>query len=157
MATQYGNFPAWQRSNRVQDWANLILAIWLFISPWVLQFGGGLAAGPAGTANGPLVETSHAAWDAWVLGVIVFLIALSAIGRMEAWQEYINMVLGAWIFVAPWALGFTPLGRASWNHWIVGALIFLISLWSLSMARPERVATTIATPVNRSPRDPLTR
>ena len=56
---------------------------------------------------------------------------------MEAWQEYINMVLGAWTFVAPWALGFTPLGRASWDHWIVGVLIFLISLWSLSAARPE--------------------
>jgi hypothetical protein len=138
MATQYGSFPVWQRSNRVQDWANLILAIWLFISPWVLQFG----AAPAGAANAPLVEASHAAWDAWVLGIIVFLVALSAIGRMEAWQEYINMVLGAWIFVAPWALGFTPLGRASWDHWIVGALIFLISLWSLSMARPQRVATT---------------
>lgn len=157
MATQYGSFPVWNRSNRVQDWANLILAIWLFISPWVLRFGAGLAAGTAGAANGPLVEANHAAWNAWVLGIIVFLVALSAIGRMEAWQEYINMVLGAWIFVAPWALGFSPLGRASWDHWIVGALIFLISLWSLSMARPGTVATTAAPPFNRPPRDPLTR
>jgi len=153
MATQYGSFPVWNRSNRVQDWANLILAIWLFISPWVLRFG----ADQAGAANGPVVEVSHAAWNAWVLGIIVFLVALSAIGRMEAWQEYINMVLGAWIFIAPWALGFTPLGRASWDHWIVGALIFLISLWSLSMARPEPVATSTAPPLNRQPRDPLPR
>ncbi len=150
MATQYGSFPVWHRSNRVQDWANLILAIWLFISPWVLRFG-------AAAANGPPPEISHAAWNAWVLGVIVFLVAVSAIGRMEAWQEYITMVLGAWIFVAPWALGFTPLGRASWDHWIVGALIFLISLWSLSTARTEPIATTTVPPVNRGPRDPLTR
>ena len=67
------------------------------------------------------------------------------------------MILGAWIFVAPWALGFTPLGRASWDHWIVGALIFLISLWSLSNVRTEPVATTTVPPVNRGPRDPLTR
>jgi hypothetical protein len=133
----------------------LILAIWLFVSPWVLQFGGSLSAGPAGAANGPLVESSHAAWNAWVLGVIVFLVAISAIGRMEAWQEYICMILGAWIFVAPWALGFTPLGRASWDHWIVGALIFLISLWSLSNARTVRVPTTTVPPVNPPPRNPL--
>ncbi len=155
MAAEYGSFPVWHRSNRVQDWANLVLALWLFISPWVLRFGSGLAPAPAAAANGPLVEVSHAVWDAWVLGVIVFLVALSAIGRMEAWQEYIDMVLGAWIFVAPWALGFTPLGGASWDHWIVGALIFLISLWSLWTARAEPVASTTVPPVNPPPRNPL--
>jgi len=153
MATQYSSYPSWQRSNRVQDWANLILAIWLFISPWVLQFGAGLAPDSAGAAIAPLAEVSRAAWNAWVLGVIVFLVALSAIGRMEAWQEYINMVLGAWIFVAPWVLGFTPLGRASWDHWIVGALVFLIALWSLSAVRDQPVVTTGAPPVS-PPRNP---
>ena len=33
--------PASVGSNRIQDWALVTLAIWLFISPWVLQFGGG--------------------------------------------------------------------------------------------------------------------
>ena len=50
-----------------------------------------------------------------------------------------------------------PVIGLSWDHWIVGALIFLISLWSLSMARSEPVATTTVPPVNRPPRDPLTR
>jgi hypothetical protein len=146
MATQYGSYPAWHRSNRVQDWAILVLAVWLFISPWVLQFGGSLPA--AGAANGPLVEVSRSAWNAWVLGVIACLVALSAIGRVETWQGYINMILGVWIFVAPWALGFTPLWRAGWDHWIVGALIFLIALWSLSSARTEPAATTTTPPRN---------
>jgi hypothetical protein len=30
-------------TNHWQDWMNLILAIWLFISPWVLQFASGAA------------------------------------------------------------------------------------------------------------------
>jgi len=155
MATQYSSYPAWHRSNRVQDWALLVLAVWLFISPWVLQFGGSLAA--VGAANGSLVEVSRAAWNAWVLGVIVFLVALLAVGRMETWQEYINMILGAWIFVAPWALAFTPLWRASWDHWIVGALIFLIALWSLSSARTEPAATTTTPPVDTPPHNPPVR
>jgi hypothetical protein len=156
MATHYSSYPAWHRSNRAQDWANLILAIWLFISPWVLQFGAGPASASAGAAAAPLAEVSRAAWNAWVLGVIVFLVALSALGRMEAWQEYINMVLGAWIFIAPWVLGFTPLGRASWDHWIVGALVFLIALWSLSAVRDRSVASTGVPPVN-PPRNPPVR
>jgi hypothetical protein len=44
------------------EWVNVLAAIWLFISPWVLGFAAGGAA----------------AWNAWVVGVIVFLVALSA-------------------------------------------------------------------------------
>jgi hypothetical protein len=141
MATQYSSTPTWQRNSRAQDWAILILGIWLFISPWALEFA---AANTQDAANGPLAEVTRAAWNAWILGAIVFLVGASAIGRMEAWQEYISMVLGAWIFIAPWVLGFSPLERASWDHWIVGALIFLIALWSLSSPRTQTVTTTAA-------------
>ena len=131
------------RSNRWQDWCNLILAIWLFISPWVLQFGSGAQPAAQGTGGGAIAATSNAAWNAWVLGVIVFLVALSAIGRMEFWQEWINLLLGIWIFIAPWVLGFVNLANASWDHWVVGALIFLISISNLTAAR--RQPTTMDT------------
>jgi hypothetical protein len=138
MATQTYNGPVRvARANNWQDWANLVLAIWLFISPWVLAFGAGGANAPAGGATnaGPV-----AAWDAWVLGVLVFLVALSAIGRMEFWQEWINLLLGIWLFVAPWALGFTQLGGAAWNHWIVGVLVFILAAWNLQTVRNAPVA-----------------
>lgn len=133
------------RSNRWQDWANLILAIWLFISPWVLQFGSGVPTAQPGTTGGAIDAVSNAAWNAWVLAVIVFLVALSAIGRMEFWQEWIALLLGAWIFAAPWALGFIDfnLPKADWDHWIVGALIFVLSIWNMSVARTPRVARGI--------------
>ena len=141
MATPYNSggtvYPT--RSNRWQDWANLILAIWLFISPWVLRFGGGPESSTAAVA----------AWNAWVLAVIVFLVALSAIGRMEFWQEWLTLILGAWIFAAPWALGFTALPAASWDHWFVGAVIFLISLFNLTSGRV--VPTGTVPPGNRMP------
>ncbi|HZS81349.1 MAG TPA: SPW repeat protein [Stellaceae bacterium] len=123
------------RRNRWQDWVNALLAIWLFISPWVLQFGqGGRTAAPgAGAAGGPIDVVGNAAWNAWVLGVIVFLIALSAIGKLAFWQEWINLLLGAWLFASPWALGFLQAApAASWDHWIVGFLVFILSIWSLT-------------------------
>lgn len=149
MATYYNSgYLATQRSNRVQDWANLILAIWLFISPWVLQFGAG--------ANGePVNAVSTAAWNAWVMGVLIFLVALSAIGRMELWQEWLSLIFGAWVFVSPWALGYTNLPAASWDQWIVGALVFLIALWSLGTMRTQTVTTTTTgTPTTRPPGSP---
>jgi SPW repeat len=152
MATQYGGYTLQGRTNRWQNWANLILAIWLFISPWVLQFGGAVQS----AANEPTVAVSHAAWNAWVLGVIVFLVALSAIGNMEVWQEWWNIVLGAWIFVAPWALGFVGIPRAGWDHWIVGALVFLLAIWSLSRLRNAPATAAMSPLGNRTPRDPVT-
>lgn len=147
MATYYDSgYLATQRSNRAQDWANLILAIWLFISPWVLQFGAGGNGQPVGTAG-------TAAWNAWVMGVLVFLVALSAISRLELWQEWLNLIFGAWVFVSPWALGYTPLPAASWDEWIVGALVFLIALWSLGTMRTSTAVPT-GTSTTRPPGSP---
>jgi hypothetical protein len=124
-----------RRGRQWQDLLNMLLAIWLFFSPWVLEFGNhasasqhtaGFAAAQAATAN------------AWWLGAIVFLVSASALGRMRLWQEWVNLILGAWIFVAPWVLGFYGLRVASFDHWIVGALIFAISASTLSQFAPEQ-------------------
>ena len=154
MSTTYTTVRRPARENYWQDWANAIVAVWFFISPWILQFGAGALA-PAGDAAtaGTLGAVQSAAWNAWVLGVIVFLVAISAISRMDFWQEYVNIVLSIWIFIAPWVLGFTLLPRASWDHWVVGALIFLFSISVLSRARHARMVTATAAdrPVNRQP------
>jgi SPW repeat-containing protein len=123
----YGRYDP-NRSNRWQDWINLILAIWLFFSPWILQFGSQVPT-DQGTSAAAVNAVTNAAWNAWILSVIVFVLALSAIGRMKLWQEWGNLVLGAWIFIAPWALQFAtgPYPAAAWDHWIVGALIVIVS------------------------------
>jgi hypothetical protein len=129
--------PPPKRSNRWEDWAVLVVSIWFFFSPWILQFGGNA---PTPTAAAAIVAdraVSHAAWNAWVLGALVFIAAMSAIARMELWQERVNFALGAWIFAAPWALGFArgPFPRASWDHWIAGALVLILSFWNLLATR----------------------
>jgi SPW repeat len=70
MATQYQDYVRPARAGRWQDWANVVLAIWLFISPWVLRF---VATRQVtdNAVNGSAIAASHAAWNAWVLGVIV--------------------------------------------------------------------------------------
>jgi len=118
----------YDRGTRWQDGANAILAVWLFISPWVLQFA--MTGGDGG-------DGTVAAWNAWVLGVVVFLVSLSAMGqRVVRGQEWLNLALGIWVFIAPWVLAFAG-GKsdAAWDHWIVGALIVLVSASGAGTAR----------------------
>ncbi len=121
---------------RWQDWANLVLAVWLFISPWVLGFAAGAtAAGSGAPATGAGGAIYPAAWNAWVFGVITAIVTLWAMAQSASWQEWISVLIGIWLFVAPWVLRFSGMQAAAWDHWIVGALIFIVSLSALSYAR----------------------
>jgi len=127
-------------AKRWQDWANLVLALWLFISPWVLNFVVSQAApGAAGGAVPGGMAGGAAAWNAWVLGVLAFIAALAGLGSYAMWAEWANLVFGIWIFIAPWVLGFSGVYNAAWDHWIVGALIFFIALSGLASPRPAGV------------------
>jgi hypothetical protein len=126
---------------RWQDWVNLVLAIWLFFSPWALNFAAGYAAtttpggadaGAAATIGGP---TANAAWDAWIFGVLIAAVAVASMLRAAPWQIWVMLILGIWVFIAPWLLGFSGASGAAWDHWIVGAVVFLVSLSALYYSR----------------------
>ncbi|GIZ53936.1 SPW repeat protein [Noviherbaspirillum aridicola] len=52
--------------------------------------------------------------------------------KTRYWHDWLNLLLGAWLFVSPWALNFTDeLPRAATNAWIVGAAIALIAAAAL--------------------------
>jgi hypothetical protein len=101
-----------------QDGLNLLLAAWLFISPWVLGF----AAGATG-----------AAWNAWIVAVVIGVFAIAALVRAQPWEEWVNLFAGGWLFVSPWVLAYAMgNGAAMWNAWIIGALVFVLSIWDLN-------------------------
>lgn len=110
-----------------QDWTNLVLAVWLLVSPWVLQF----AVGPA-----------TAAWNAWISGVIVAVIAGTALMRAQPWEEWTNLVIGAWLVISPWVLAFGSSAAATWNAVIVGLLVLALAGWELKDMRQTTVSGT---------------
>lgn len=107
------------RTNNWQDWCNLVLGIWLFISPWALNFAG----------------SQRPSWDAWIVGLIVAVLSIAALTNGQIWEEWINLLLGAWLFISPWVLDLSSNSTVSWNAWIVGILIFLIAASELGMNR----------------------
>jgi hypothetical protein len=111
---------------RWQDVVNLLLGAWLFVSPWVLGFN---------TAG--IVATS-----AWVFGIIIAGLALSAILAYQQWEEWLEAAIGIWILVSPWVLKAAGNPRILWSSLIVGALLVILALWSSSLEHGPGAVTT---------------
>jgi len=83
------------------------------------------------------VGDAASSWNAYVVGAgvaVVALLALAAPGSRMA--EWTNVVLGAWLVVAPFVLGFAGIGSALWNAVILGALVVVLA--AIALARMGR-------------------
>ncbi len=114
-------------STRWASWINLILGAILFISPWysVTWFN----------------RTSS--WNAWILGICIMLVAIWALASAApSFVSWINVLLGIWVFIAPWVLGFAAASNLeAWSHWVIGAIVFLLAAWIMVQNRaPSRAA-----------------
>jgi hypothetical protein len=96
-----------------QDVVNILLGIWLVVSPWVLAY----------------VDETMAAWNAAVIGVVIALAAMSALVAYEKWEEWITAALAAWLIASPYVFGFGGMQAAAWNHLVVGLLVGVLALW----------------------------
>lgn len=100
---------------RAQDWANLILAVCLFLSPWVIGF----------------ATDAVPTWNAWIAGIVLGALAIAALSAFAEWEEWVNMVIGLWLIVSPWLLGFVANMNAMWTHVILGVLVAALSAWAV--------------------------
>lgn len=50
----------------------------------------------------------------------------------KRWQDWVLIIGGVWLFVAPWALGTSSDVNSSWNAWTVGVLVAGTGWWSLT-------------------------
>jgi len=101
-----------------QDWINLVCAVLLFISPWILAFSGDATATRA----------------AWITGVVVAVFAVAALVQFAEWEEWISALLGLWMIIAPWAVGFASIGVAVAAFVVLGIVVVAASaseLWQI--------------------------
>lgn len=102
-----------------QDAANLVLGLWLAISPWLI----GYEAEAAATSN------------AVVVGVLVMAFASLEFFKVAAWEEWTSFGLGVWLAMSPWLLGFNGTIVAMYNALVVGVIIAALALWTLGTDR----------------------
>lgn len=110
---------------RWQDWVNLVLGVWLFLAPVFML-------APSGTGV--------VAWNGYIFGAAVVVFSIWALAQPHRWEEWINLVIGVWLIIAPFVLGFSGHIGPMLNHIIVGVVIGIDALWAMSTPMPTHRA-----------------
>lgn len=109
--------------SRWHDWSNFIFGGWLFLSPWLMQY----------------ASLGAASWNSMLFGGAIVFFATWALLAPAAWEEWTNLVLGIWLIVAPWVLGFSSQVFATWNIVGVGVVVSVLSAAALLKGTPTPV------------------
>ena len=97
----------------------VVLAACLFVSPWLLGYRG---------ENRP-------EWNAWLVAIALAYMAFAALFEARVWEEWVEIVFGAWLIVAPWILRFSSDMHAAVAQGLIGALVIVVSALALWQAR----------------------
>lgn len=105
-----------QNINRLQDQLEIVVGLWLCISPWVLGY----------------AEPSQAAgWGAIVAGIGVLLFSFEDLVLPSQIEEWVELGLGVGLMALPWLWGYSDNVPATLNSVISGFLISGIAVWAL--------------------------
>jgi hypothetical protein len=118
-------------TNNQGTWAsglNVIAGLWLLISPWVLGF----------------TDTQNALWNNVILGIAIAIIAFIRAGGWYTpqWLGWLNLILGIWVFIAPFVLGYSNVSSALWDDLVLGVIVVVLSAWSLWATNETRTGVT---------------
>ena len=92
-------------ANKWQDWTSFTLGLWLAVSPWALDY----------------THTESATANAVFVGLALALAAHFEAALDELSAEWLNMVGGFWLVLAPFVLGFGAQAAPTLNSIAVGA------------------------------------
>lgn len=98
-----------------EDPVNLLLGLWLLVSPWVLKY----------AAERSLMLS------AIVLGALITAVAGAALYRVSAWKRFANMALGLCAIVDP-RISETSHAAAIINSVIIGWVLVALAVWTLA-------------------------
>lgn len=105
--------------NHWQDRANAVVGAALILSPWAIRYDSDMTA----TAN------------ALIVGVALIAAAFGAIATHKAWEEWVEAILGLWMLLSPWMLGFSHHTGAMLCAVAAGLIVVVFSLWTLATDR----------------------
>jgi len=94
----------------------------LFFSPWIFAF-----------------EPGAASQNAYVCGIIIAVLSIAALAAFAVWEEWLNLIVGLWVLVSPWVLGFAATQAMS-VHVVIGVLVAVlaaIELWIMHQNPPR--------------------
>jgi hypothetical protein len=83
-------------------------------------------------------DDTSATRNAVAVGALLIILEAVTLSAFRLWEEWLNVALGAWLVLSPWALGIT-VSAAQANFVGVGLLVLVAALheiWDLSRNPP---------------------
>ena len=99
-----------------QDPVNALVGAWLVLSPWVLGFSNVVIAASTTVA----------------VGVLLVATSVGAMQFAQAWEEWLDVILGVALMLLPAVFGFDAVTPALQNALASGAVVTFLALWVLA-------------------------
>lgn len=121
---------------KVASGLELLVGLWLIISPFVLGYS------DLGQATKTIA--SQATNNDLIVGFTIAVIGAIRLanayrfGEYELptmWLSWLSALLGLWLIVSPFVLGFSGLATPFWNSIIVGIIVAVLGVWNALVAR----------------------
>lgn len=110
------------------SWINLILGIWLLLSPFAI----GTTAMSATVGNNVVLGILLIATSWWILAAV----------NQVAGVSWFQMLCGIWLVIAPFVLHYSAMSHALANDVVVGIIVFIVGLVE-SQALAHRPVKTV--------------
>jgi hypothetical protein len=96
------------------NYGTLIAGIWLIVAPFILGY----------------VDSAAITNDV-IVGILLGGLSLVRLfsNFRPSWLSWANIVLGFWLIIAPFVLGYT-LAASQWNDIIVGIVVVALGAWN---------------------------
>jgi hypothetical protein len=115
------------RNIMTANWIGLFAAILLIASPYIVGY-----------------HIISAKLNDIYLGIVIGVISLVRalyVNRYTRWLGKINVILGFWLIIAPFLLGYTFIGEI-WDNIILGIAVFALNIWGMKLV-PGKVAKEV--------------
>ena len=71
-----------------------------------------------------------------ITGILIILAEVVTLSVYRAWEEWMNVILGMWLVICPWALDIRSLAIRA-NLIVVGLLVLALAIYELWEARRQ--------------------
>jgi hypothetical protein len=94
-------------SKNLRNLLTFVAGVWMTLSPWVMHYD----------------HVTYAAWSAVIVGCVLMLAELLAVVRPGVWEEVLDIVLGTYLLISPFILGFVAVIAVADNAGMIGLLV----------------------------------
>jgi ABC-type branched-subunit amino acid transport system permease subunit len=103
-----------------EDWCGMLLGTLIIVSPWFP------INDEAAIAGHQLIIL-----NAVTIGLVVLALAQLEYVALQRWEEVIGVVVGLWLIVSPYALGYSGEGFLRLYHTCLGIVVVLLATLQL--------------------------